>query len=68
MNFSRALIALSGCFAALFSCAAQAVDGGMTPFHRGVELTQSGDLSVSNFDHRITDTHHRILWRKLPSS
>ena len=68
MNFARALIAVFICFAAHLNCAnSQAVsrdlktwslefsvDGGMTPFHRGLTVTQSGDLSVSNFNDRIS--------------
>jgi hypothetical protein len=61
VNFARVRIAASISFAILLpSACAQAVprdlktwtleysvDGGNTPFHRAVTLTQSGDLSVA---------------------
>ena len=79
MNFARALIAVFICFAAHLNCAnSQAVsrdletwslefsvDGGMTPFHRGLTLTQSGDLSVSNFNDRITGHASTELMTKI---
>ena len=79
MNFARAVIAVSICFASLLPCAsAQAVprdlktwtleysvDGGMTPFHRAVTLTQSGELSVSNFNDRITGHASPELMAKI---
>jgi hypothetical protein len=68
VNSARALIAVFTCFASLPPWAsAQAVprdlktwtleysiDGGITPFHSAVTLTQAGDLTVSNFDNRVT--------------
>ena len=68
MNFSRAFIYVAISCAALVSFAnAQAVppnlkiwtleysiDGGNNPYHRAVTVMQSGDLTVSNFDNRVT--------------
>jgi len=78
MNFARALIAVSTCFASLPWASAQAVprdlktwtleysiDGGTTPFHRAVTVTQSGDLSVLYFDDRVTRHASPELMRKI---
>lgn len=79
MNFARTVIAVSFGFASLLPCArAQAVphdlktwtleysiDGGNTPFHRAVMVTQSGQLSVAYFDYRVTGQASPEVMRKV---
>lgn len=79
MDFSRAVISVSICFASLLSYAnAQAiphdlktwtleytVDGGIRPLHRALTLTQSGDLTVSNLEGRISGHASSELMAKI---
>jgi len=79
VNFSRAFISVAISCAALVSFAnAQAVppnlktwtleysvDGGNTPYHRAVTVTQTGGLTVSYFDDRVTGHASPELMAKI---